>query len=375
MESQTISIMLGKGSLSHNSRTFIANNVDKSRTNSNIKFVNEDIKDAYHKLFDEALKRYNLKQKRADRIIDNYYEKIRTGKQEKLFHEVIVQIGNKDTMNSRSTNGKLAKQILTEYMQSFISRNANLHVFSAHLHMDEETPHLHIDFIPFTTNSNRGLDTRVSLKKAMENQGFKGKGRQETELHLWIESEKEHLSDHMLRHQIEWKKLNTHNEHLSVYEYKKQERIKEVTALEQKIDVLDKKLSQYEDDAQTISRLTENINDELWKIPEPKKFMSATTYKHDYIEPFVKKLKDALRRIMKQYLDMTHELRKLKTATLPLTMEIRHKDEVIERLEKENREYSKEINTVKSFLGKKAYNEILSTLKVKNKITKEHDHR
>lgn len=375
MESQTISIMLGKGSLSHNSRTFIANNVDKSRTNSNIEFVNEDIKAAYHKLFDEALKRYNLKQKRSDRIIDNYYEKIRTGKQEKLFHEVIVQIGSKDTMNSRSTNGKLAKQILTEYMQAFISRNTNLHVFSAHLHMDEETPHLHIDFIPFTTNSNRGLDTRVSLKKAMESQGFKGKGRQETELHLWIESEKEHLSDHMLRHQIEWKKLNTHNEHLSVYEYKKQERIKEVTALEQKIDVLDKKLSQYEDDAQTISRLTEDINDELWKIPEPKKFMSATTYKHSYIEPFVKKLKDALRRIMKQYLDMTHELRKLKTATLPLTMEIRHKDEVIERLERENREYSKEINTVKSFLGKKAYNEILSTLKVKNKITKEHDHR
>lgn len=223
MDLQTISIMLGKGSLNHNNRTFIADNVDKNRTHLNTEFKNEDIKGAYHKIFDEALMKYNSKQKRADRIIDDYYEKIRTGKQEKLFHEIVVQIGNKDTMNAKSSNGKLAQKILTEYMESFISRNTNLYVFSAHLHMDEETPHLHIDFIPFTTNSNRGLETRVSLKKAMEKQGFIGKGRQETELHLWIEDEKIQLSNHMLKHQIKWKKLNTHNEHLSVYEYKKQE--------------------------------------------------------------------------------------------------------------------------------------------------------
>ena len=62
----------------------------------------------YHELFDEALERYNAKQKRSDRKIDNYYEKIRQGKQEKLFHEVIFQIGNKDDMNVRSEEGLLA---------------------------------------------------------------------------------------------------------------------------------------------------------------------------------------------------------------------------------------------------------------------------
>lgn len=64
--------------------------------------------------------------------------------------------------------------MLDEYYQGFQERNTNLRVFSAHLHMDEATPHLHIDFVPFTTGSKRGLDTRVSLKQALAAQGFKG---------------------------------------------------------------------------------------------------------------------------------------------------------------------------------------------------------
>lgn len=105
-------------------------------------------------------------------------------------------------------------------MYDFIDRNKNLYVFSAHLHMDEETPHLHIDFIPYTTGSKRGLETRVSLKKAMEQLGFVGKGRQETEFNLWVESEKEQLEQAMISHDIQWNQLSAHNEHLSVYDYK-----------------------------------------------------------------------------------------------------------------------------------------------------------
>ncbi len=75
-------------------------------------------------------------------------------------------------------------------MHDFEKRNPNLRVFSAHLHMDEATPHLHIDFIPFTTNSKRGLETRVSLKKALEAQGFIGGSRSDTEWNQWVASEK-----------------------------------------------------------------------------------------------------------------------------------------------------------------------------------------
>ena len=101
---KTISFSVGKGSLTHNRRDFIAQNVDADRTQMNIEYCNENLEQVYHQMFDDALQRFNDKQKRADRKIKNYYDKIRTGKQEKLFHEVIVQIGNREDTNSKSAN-------------------------------------------------------------------------------------------------------------------------------------------------------------------------------------------------------------------------------------------------------------------------------
>jgi hypothetical protein len=237
---RTISVMLGKGSVSHNSRKFKAENIDGERTSQNITYCNEPIKQVYHDLFDDALERYNAKQKRSDRRIGNYYEKIRTGKQEKLFYEVILQVGNKDNMASVSEDGRLAAKVLDEYMHDFQQRNPNMRVFSAHLHMDEATPHLHIDFVPFATGSKRGLDTRVSLKQALAEQGFAGGARGNTEWGQWGRSEKEQLSQVMERHDIEWEQLGTHDEHLSVVNYKKEQRTKEVKALEKSIAKIQK---------------------------------------------------------------------------------------------------------------------------------------
>ena len=204
---RTISGMMGKGSVNHNTRAFSAKNVDKERSRDNVEFCHSDIKEVYHTLFDEALECYNAKQKRSDRKIDDYYEKIRRGKQEKLFYEVIFQIGNKDDMNVQSNEGQLAKDILCEFMEQFQKRNPNLYVFSSHLHMDEQTPHIHIDFVPFICNSKRGLDTRVSLKGALGEQGFKGGTREMTEWNQWIEAEKQELSKVMGRYGVQWKQL------------------------------------------------------------------------------------------------------------------------------------------------------------------------
>ncbi len=132
--------------------------------------------------FDEALERYNAKQIRSDRKIKDYYEKIRSSKQEKPFHEIILQVGGKGNMNADTENGELAKQILDEYYQGFQERNPQLRVFSAHLHMDEATPHLHIDFVPFTTGSKRGLRYEgVTESRRLAAQGFQGGTRGETE--------------------------------------------------------------------------------------------------------------------------------------------------------------------------------------------------
>lgn len=235
--------MMGKGSVSHNTRTFSAKNVDKERSKYNVEFCHLDIKKVYHELFDEALERYNAKQKRSDRKIDNYYEKVRQSKQEKLFHEVILQIGNKDDMNAKSEEGQLAKDILIQFMEDFQKRNPNLYVFSTHLHMDEETPHIHIDFVPYIRNSERGLDTRVSLKGALAEQGFKGGTRSATEWNQWMESEKQELSKVAERYGVRWKQLGTHNKHLSVLEFEKQERGKEVEKLEKEVSSNKEELS------------------------------------------------------------------------------------------------------------------------------------
>lgn len=223
--------MVGKGSVNHNSRKFKAANVDGERSHLNIDYCNEDIKAVYHELFDEALERYNAKQTRADRKIENYYEKIRSGKQEKPFHEVILQIGDKDNMSALTEDGQLAKKILDEYYKGFQERNPNLRVFSAHIHMDEATPHIHIDFVPFTTGSKRGLDTRVSLKQALAAQGFKGGTRGDTEWNQWVQAEKERLAEIMLCYEVEWERKGTHEKHLSVLDFEKKQRVEEVELL------------------------------------------------------------------------------------------------------------------------------------------------
>ena len=125
--------MTGKGSVNHNSRKFHAKNTNPERSYLNIEYINENIEDVYHELFDKALARYNEKQSRKDRCIDNYYEKIRSGKQEKTSHEIILQIGDKDNMGAKTEDGQLAAKILNEYMQDFQQRNPTLRVFSAYL--------------------------------------------------------------------------------------------------------------------------------------------------------------------------------------------------------------------------------------------------
>ncbi len=104
--------MTGKGSVNHNSRKFHAKNTDPERSCLNVEYCNENIKDVYHELFDEALVRYNEKQTRNDRIIDDYYEKICSGKQEKPFHEIILQIGNKDDMGAKTEDGQRCRSTI-----------------------------------------------------------------------------------------------------------------------------------------------------------------------------------------------------------------------------------------------------------------------
>ena len=309
---RTISAMVGQGSVNHNSRKFHAKNTDPERSHLNITYCQENIKAVYHELFDEALERYNAKQTRADRRIENYYEKIRSGKQEKPFHEIILQVGNKDDMSADSDEGRLAAAVLDEYMKAFQERNPNLRVFSAHLHMDEATPHLHIDFVPFTTGSKRGLDTRVSLKQALAAQGFKGGTRGDTEWSQWVRSEKEQLSAVMERHGIEWEDKGTHDKHLSVLDYKKEQRAKEIAALEtvkaekeSQVESQERRLKELAPAVKNMERLAADFSADPEEIlPEAGTLESAKSYREKKAKPLLAKIVKVLRSLFRKYIDL-----------------------------------------------------------------------
>ena len=363
---RTISAMRGKGSLTHNRRDFIAENVDSSRTPLNVEYRNEDIRAVYHELFDNALTRYNEKQTRKDRVIEDYYEKIRTGKQEKLFEELIIQIGNKDDMNATSENGQLARQMLDEYMQSFQQRNPTLRVFSAHLHMDEATPHLHIDFIPFTTGSKRGLETRVSLKKSLEALGFTGGTKSHTELNRWIESEKQALASIMARHDIEWEQKGTHEEHLSVLDYKKQERSKEVAALETQIGALQEQtataetmLSEKQEQLDDIAPILKNTERFVRKYDDPERLLpeagmleSGKAFREKKVLPILGKLLKYARSLFRENTGLKAKVQKLeKENTAFKSANWNHTHEMV-RLKTENQELHKAKDKLDALVGR-----------------------
>ena len=171
-------------------------------------------------------------------------------------------------MGAETEEGQLAAKILDEYMQDFQRRNPTLRVFSAHLHMDEATPHLHIDFVPYITGSKRGLDTRVSLKQALTALGFKGGTRRETELNQWVSAEKQQLAAIMLEHGIEWEQKGTHEKHLSLLDFEKQERAKEVAALEaQKAELEEHNATMQEVNEKWLDQL-ENIEHDILSAQE-----------------------------------------------------------------------------------------------------------
>ena len=374
MIKRTISAMVGKGSVDHNSREFNAKNTDPARTPNNISYCNENIQKVYDTLFGEALKAYNAKQTRSDRVIKNYYEKIRTSKQEKPFHEVIFQIGNRDDMNAQSEEGQLAARILDEFMNGFQKRNPNLHVFSAHLHMDEATPHLHIDFVPFTTGSKRGLETRVSLKQALAAQGFTGGTRTETEWNQWIQSEKEELALVMERYGVEWEQKGTHEKHLTVLEYEKKMRAREVVELDNLIDqkqatakALDQQIEDLSKGEEFIVATIERFdNAPEWQLPEPSGLMTAKSYMQKLVIPFVNKLKNFARKALTLYYRAVSDIADRDRTIRSLRSSYWSAKDFADRTKEENQQLRsdlKDYGILRKFLGPSKTDELIQQAK------------
>lgn len=390
---RTISGMIGTGSLAHNRRDFIAENVDPDRVQLNICYQNENLKEVYKELFDDAVEQYNVG-KRKDRQIIDYYEKIRQGKQEKLFHEVIFQIGNREDMGVGTIEGDLAVKILDEYVKDFQKRNPTLQVFSCYLHQDEATPHVHIDFIPYVTGwKGKGMDTRVSLKQALKSLGFQGGNKHNTELNQWINHEKGVLAELAKQYGIEWEQKGTHEEHLDVYNFKKKERKKEVQDLEREKEYLtaenegltsqiaesradiqllkeekehavrdkevaekraetaEKELKSLEERREQLQPVMDNVSKEIKEygtvkvlLPEASALERAVTYRDKKIKPLFLQIKNKVAAMAAQVKELTKEVESWKGKYQKLKQKFNRAQKELDDMCKDNQKLLEEKN-------------------------------
>jgi hypothetical protein len=222
MAKLSISVVKGRGSLNHNNREFTTQNVNKNLTSHNVIYKQETLEDAYRKLFQAEVEQYNVG-KRPCRQIPDYMEHIRGSKNgENLFYETVVQIGNKHDCATDSFRGGVAKSVLDWYMRDFQERNPNLYVFNAVMHMDEATPHLHIDYIPVAHGFQNGLHVRNSLDRALKEQGIDGKAnKKENSTQNWQNREKDHIEKIMKNHELERAEdKGLKRQHMTVEQYK-----------------------------------------------------------------------------------------------------------------------------------------------------------
>ena len=188
------------------------------------------------------------------------------------------------------------------------------------LRMDEATPHLHIDFVPFTTGSKRGLDTRVSLKQALAALGFKGGTRGMTEWNQWVQSEKEALAEVMERHGMEWEQKGTHEKHLSVLDFEKKQRAGEIKQLNAEIEsakkdlrTVEKQLNQTVPKLKSAEKLAADFPEDVDKIlPEAGSLESAKTYREKKSKPMLEKAVRLIKSLYHSVLDLQAENRDLK---------------------------------------------------------------
>lgn len=364
MSRLSISFTLGKASVQHganvehNNRKFIAKNINEKKSAENVTYVKQDVREAYQQLFGKALEEYNSKQNRRDRIISDYYQHISNSKREEAFYEAVVQFGDSKTAPCGSENGKIAQTMLDKYIRDFKDRNPNLHIFNAVLHMDEASPHLHINFIPFYTEGRiKGLSKGVSMKAALDEQGFTAKNFKENRLVAWEESERAAMEKILNAHGFSREDKNAKYAHQTVDEYKRtQDEKKIVTALRASQKITSEDL-QTENIRQLKTKLNllekENEKLERQKLSPYKSFYYSSPEKQAYVQARLDELTvpyretengfeaqecfvEAIRKIEKEFKPTRSAVRdKLRDDIDRLLMQCNSVDELLEKLKSE----------------------------------------
>lgn len=229
----------GKTSIKHNNRDFnekdwkndFHKHIDRDRTAENVVIKQEHVRDAYDRIFGEALEKYNDKQTRNDRKINDYYDHVKKSKTLNTQYEFIVQVGKLDDFVDNSENWAIANEILIQYVEDFKERNPNFEIYNAVIHNDEASPHLHLNIIPVSEGYKRGLERQPAFNKALEQQGINFDTDSRTIFRNFREQEISGLERQLNEKGIERQKVGTNNirDH---HEYKEMAQEVEIMAAE-----------------------------------------------------------------------------------------------------------------------------------------------
>ena len=273
-----------KTSISHNNRTLddeqqkskYHKHINFDKSNENIYLEQTPIKEKYEELFGEAVEKFNAKQKRADRKIDDYYAKVRKDKKLEPQREFIIQVGDIDdyrmtkddgsptglTVEQIERNKQIANDILKSYYEDFEKRNPNLHIYNAVIHNDEASPHMHLNVIPVASGYKRGMEKQCSFNKALKQQGIAFD--KENNRALWNNfrnQEVESIERLMSEHGWERKEVGT-NHIKDVHEYKAiKAKERELMQKEQRLDTLLKEFEGYSSLLQDIRKMDSDLRE------------------------------------------------------------------------------------------------------------------
>lgn len=308
------SVTKGTGNLNHNRRqlAYVKDNIDRSRTPNNVVLVDRDIQELYAEIFGLTVNEYNAKQKRADRKIKNYYKKIQHDKKTKTFQELVVQIGSRDAQISPEK----AIQVYTDFLEEFKKNNPQMAILGAYVHMDEATPHLHLDYVPYAEYS-KGMSRRVSNDRAMAQMGYKNWNE-------WREKQDQLLSMCMQKQELEREIVGDISRHKTIAEYKTLMR------------AMDKQIEQVSKEARiTALRYGQNIATQE-KIPEQNELLKA---KNATLEQYTIELEEEIM-----------EMRKKRYIEENRALEARNRE--LERRNEELERENQEKNLLKKFIEK-----------------------
>ncbi|MRC32275.1 mobilization protein, partial [Bacillus thuringiensis] len=210
----------------------------------------------------------NEKQKRNDRKIDDYYDKIHKDEKTHEQRELVVAIGEgKDDPKYRGAK----KEALKRYAEAFQERNPNLAVYNMVLHDDEANPHLHINYVP-NFKSSRGLTRRVGMDRALQQQGVEGKGRQL--IAHWREAETAYIEQLAKEHIPNFERANVgSHKYMKVRQYKEYAEAK---------SMIENQVQEKETQLQTIDHDLKNVKETTSELELAKKSLESDvvdTYK------------------------------------------------------------------------------------------------